>query len=80
MKALLSRARKLLGPPRVNPEDCWPNGPGRVTCIYSDDEPPPEDPPRCPLCGMPHVQHIIEVVVHTRAEAEAYQARNLAAD
>jgi hypothetical protein len=51
-----------------------------VTCIYSDDKPPPENPPRCPLCGVPHVQHIIEVVVTTREEAEACRARNLARD
>jgi hypothetical protein len=64
---------KLAGPPRLDPADC----PGPITAVYCDDEPPPEDPPRCPLCGVPHVQHIIEVVVTTREEAEAYQARNL---
>jgi hypothetical protein len=52
---------------QFDPEDCPQPNP---TVWVFDDEPLPDDAPRCLWCGSPHVLRVIEVEVSDRAEAD----------
>lgn len=73
VKTALRRAesRLGLGGQHYGEGDC--PGPPTWWSFSSEDEPEepiPPDAPRCRLCGAVHVQHIAEVVVDTREQAE----------
>ncbi len=59
---------------RYPDRDSCPKRDENYTLVFPDDEPLPDDTPRCPLCGDPHACEVVEVIVATREEAAIAQA------